>query len=452
MQPGEQNAYSRSGISSVSPFSRASSMETIMSQTGSMILGPTEPDVSFITPLYSAAISDALLLITAARLFDGAARVRPARVLIEGERIAAVGEAARAPDGTPHVEFGGASILPGLIDCHVHLVDEGLADATARDREPGAMRALRTADHARRTLEAGFTSVRDVGGRDHIEFGVRMAAGAGLIRAPRMRLAGKIVSQTTAGARMWQGMYREADGPWDAVKAVREQIAAGADLIKVMATGAVLAPGHERPGAAQLSSAELRAVVEAAHRSGVHVAAHAHGIDGIRNAVEAGVDTIEHGTHLHEDRGLASAMARRGIFLVPTLKALGYIADPPGPGVPEEIVAKARERRADRDATFKAARENGVPVAMGTDAATPFNRHGENAEELELMVALGMTPEQAIAAASSIAAAAVRSPDVGTLALGKYADIAIWDGDPLSDITALRSAPRAVYLGGLRVA
>jgi imidazolonepropionase-like amidohydrolase len=266
-----------------------------------------------------------------------------------------------------------------------------------------------------------------------------------------MTLAGKIVSQTTAGARMWRGMYREADGPWDAVKAVREQIAAGADVIKVMATGAVLAPGHERPGAAQLSAEELRAVVDAAHRSGVHVAAHAHGIDGIRNAVEAGVDTIEHGTHLHEDRAVAKAMARRGVFLVPTLKALGYIADPPGPGVPDEIVAKARERRADRDATFRAALDLGVPIAMGTDAATPFNRHGENAEELALMVGLGMTAEQAIAAASSVAARAIRSPDAGSLAPGKYADLAIWDGDALADIAVLRSAPRAVYLGGERI-
>ena len=371
-------------------------------------------------------------------------------MLIEGNRVVAVGEAARAGNAT-QVAFSGATILPGLIDCHVHLVDEGLPDGTARDAEPLAMRTLRTADHARRTVEAGFTSVRDVGGREYIEFSVRMAARAGLIRAPRMTLAGKIVSQTTAGARMWKGMYREADGPWDVVKAVREQIAAGADVIKVMATGAILAPGHERPGAAQLSLEELRALVDAAHRSGVHVAAHAHGIDGIRNAVEAGVDTIEHGTHLHEDEAVARAMADRGVFLIPTLKALGFIADPPGPGVPEEIVAKAKERRGDRDATFRAALALNVPIAMGTDAATPFNRHGENADELGLMVALGMTPAQAITAATASAAKAIRSADVGTLAAGRYADIAVWDGDPLTNIALLRSAPRAVYLGGERI-
>jgi imidazolonepropionase-like amidohydrolase len=378
--------------------------------------------------------------------------VRPARVLVEGGRIEAIGDAAVVTEGAERVDFPDATITPGLIDCHVHLADEGLPDGTARDAEPTALRVLRMAEHARRTLAAGFTSVRDVGGRDHIEFGVRAAARAGLIRAPRMILAGKIVSQTTAGARMWRGMYREADGVWDVVTAVREQVAAGADVIKLMATGAVLAPGHERPGAAQLSAEELRAAVETAHGLGVHVAAHAHGIDGIRAAVEAGADTIEHGTHLHEDRTVARAMAKRGVFLVPTLKALAYIADPPGPGIPDEIVAKARDRRADRDATFRAAMEEGVPIAMGTDAATPFNRHGENAEELALMVELGMTAPQAIAAASSVAARAIRSDDAGAIEVGMYADLAIWDGDPLEDIGVLRSVPRAVYLAGVRFA
>jgi len=395
--------------------------------------------------------SGPLLLITAARLFDGTALLRPARVLIDGERIVSVGGEARAPEGISTLDFPDATILPGLIDCHVHLADEGLPDGTVRDAEPVALRTLRMADHARRTLEAGITTVRDVGGRDHIEFGMRAAARAGLIRAPRLRLAGKIVSQTTAGARMWRGMYREADGPWDVVKAVREQVAAGADLIKLMATGAVLAPGHERPAAAQLSEAELRAAVETAHGLGVHVAAHAHGIDGIRAAVNAGVDTIEHGTHLHEDRGVARRMAERGVALVPTLKALAYIAAPPGPGIPDEIVAKATERRRDRDATFRAAIEDGVPIAMGTDAATPFNRHGENAEELALMVELGMSAAQAIGASTRAAARAIRFDEAGSLEAGKYADLAIWDGDPLTDIAVLRSPPRAVYLGGVRV-
>jgi imidazolonepropionase-like amidohydrolase len=304
------------------------------------------------------------------------------------------------------------------------------------------------ADHALRTLRAGFTTVRDVGGRDHLEFGLRRAAAEGLVQSPRLVLAGKVISATTAGASSWTGMYRQADGPQQVTKAVREQVAAGADVIKLMATGAVLAPGHERPGAAQLTPHELRAAVATAHALGRRVAAHAHGIDGIRIAVEAGVDTIEHGTDLHRDPAVARAMAAQGVFLVPTLKALAQIANPSGPGVPDEIVAKARERREDRDLTFRCAVAEDVVIAMGTDAVTPFNRHGENAQELALMVELGMRPLDAIVAASASAARALGRQDVGVLRPGALADLAIWDGDPLADIALLQAPPLAVFLGG----
>ena len=393
------------------------------------------------------------LLVTADALIDGsgAAPLRPGAVLLQGDRIVAVGAHVAPPPNAERLDLAGATILPGLIDCHVHLSDEGLPDASARDRDPPALRVLRMAEHARRTLAAGFTTVRDVGGRDHLEFGLRRAAAERVIQTPRLVLAGKIVSMTTPGASSWPGMYRQADGPWDVVKAVREQVAAGADVIKVMATGAVLAPAHERPGVAQFTTDELRAAVDAAHALGRRVAAHAHGIDGIRRAVEAGVDTIEHGTHLHEAPAVARAMATRGIFLVPTLKALANIADAPAPGIPDEIVAKARERRTDRDLTFRLALAEGVAIAMGTDAATPFNRHGENAQELAIMVDLGMSALSAIAAATCIAGRAIGRDDVGLLAPGKLADIAIWDGDPLADIRVVQRPPRVVFLGGMRV-
>jgi imidazolonepropionase-like amidohydrolase len=389
-------------------------------------------------------------LVSAAALIDGTGVVhRPGAVLFEGERIVGVGERIAGPQGAQVVHFEGATILPGLIDCHVHLTDGGLPDATVQDRDPPSLRTLRIADHARRTLAAGFTAVRDVGGRDHLEFGFRRAVGDGLARAPRLVLAGKVISITTAGASAWQGMYRQADGPHEVVKAVREQVAAGADVIKLMATGAVLSPGHERPGAAQLTSAELHAAVETAHTLGRRVAAHAHGIEGIRRAVEAGVDTIEHGTHLHEDSEVMRAMAARGVFLVPTLKALAGIAD--GAGVPEDIAAKERDRRSDRDTTFTKALEVGVPIAMGTDAATPFNRHGENAQELAIMVELGMDPMTAIIATTAVAARAIGRDDIGVLAAGRLADLAVWDGDPLADIRVLERPPVAVFLGGTRV-
>ena len=392
-------------------------------------------------------------LISAGALIDGtgAAPLHPGSVLFEGDRILAIGPRLDAPADVTRLDFPDATITPGLIDCHVHVSDAGLADASVQDRDPPGLRVLRMADHARRTLLAGFTTVRDVGGRDHLEFALRRAAREGLIRTPRLVLAGKIVSMTTAGASTWPGMYRQADGPREVIKAVREQAAAGADVIKIMASGAVLAPGHERPTSAQFTPGELSAAVETAHAMGLRVAAHAHGIEGIARAVEAGVDTIEHGTHLHEDPGVAREMAARGVFLVPTLKALAGIADPEGRGVPEDMRAKAQGRLLDRDRTFRLGFEVGVSITMGTDAATPFNRHGENAEELELMVALRMTPLAAIAAATSVAARAIGRDDVGVLAPGKLSDVVVWHGMPAEDIRALQRAPRAVFLGGERI-
>jgi imidazolonepropionase-like amidohydrolase len=391
------------------------------------------------------------VLVSAGALIDGSggAPLRPGAVLIEGDRIRAVGARIDAPADAERIDVPNATITPGLIDCHVHLSDAGLADASVQDHDPSALRILRMAEHARRTLMAGFTAVRDAGGRDHLEFALRRAAQEGLVRTPRLVLAGKIVSMTTAGASSWPGMYRQADGVSEVVKAVREQVAAGADVIKIMATGAVLSPGHERPTVAQFTREELNAAVETAHAMGLRVAAHAHGIEGIARAVEAGVDTIEHGTHLHEDVGVAKEMAARGVFLVPTLKALERIAE--GVGVPEDMRAKAQDRRSDRDRTFRTALEVGVPIAMGTDAATPFNRHGENAEELALMVSLGMTPLAAIAAASGVAARALGRDDIGVLAPGRLADVVVWDSEPSEDIPALQRAPRAVFLGGERV-
>lgn len=394
------------------------------------------------------------ILVTAGALIDGtgAPALKPGALLIEGDRIRAVAPRIDAAEEVTRFEFPDGTITPGLIDCHVHLSDAGLPDASAQDRDPSGLRVLRMAYHARRTLAAGFTTVRDVGGRDHLEFALRRAAGEGLIQTPRLILAGKIVSMTTAGASSWPGMYRQADGVSEVIKAVREQVAAGADVIKIMSTGAVLAPGHERPTSAQFTRAELKAAVETAHGLGLRVAAHAHGVEGIARAVEAGVDTIEHGTHLHEDAAVAREMVARGVFLVPTLKALARIADPDGPGVPEEMRAKAHDRRSDRDRTFRVALELGVPIAMGTDAATPFNRHGENAQELELMVSLGMSPFAAIASSTSAAARAIGRDDLGELAPGKLADIAVWEGEPANDIRVLQRPPLGVFVGGERIA
>jgi len=392
-----------------------------------------------------------LVFVAAARLVDGrgGSPIEPGRVLIEGDRIRSVGAALEPPAEAQRYDFPDATILPGLIDCHVHLADVGEADPQDSAGEDDAVRVLRLAQHAARTLRAGVTTVRDVGGRHHLEFGFRRGVEAGLAIAPRLWLCGKIVSMTTPGADMWPGMYRQADGPWEVAKAVREQVKAGADAIKVMATGAIMAPANERPGQAQYRPHELQAAVETAHGLGRRVAAHAHGIEGIRNAVAAGVDTIEHGTYLHQDPSVAAQMAERGIALVPTLKAGALLADPPGPGIPAEIVEKARAARDHTGRSFRLAMEAGVPIAMGTDAATSFNYHGENADELALMVEAGMTPMQAITAATSTAARALgRDHELGTLQPGLLADLIVVRGNPVVDVSLLRQPPQAVFLGG----
>lgn len=373
-------------------------------------------------------------------------------MLIEGDRIRAIGRDLEPPVHAERHDFPESTILPGLVDCHVHLADVGAANPDDASRDDDAVRVLRLAQHAARTLLAGVTTVRDVGGRHHLEFGFRRGVQAGLAISPRLVLCGKIISMTAAGAEMWPGMYRQADGPWEVAKAVREQVKAGADAIKVMATGAIMAPATERPGQAQYRPHELHAATETAHALGRRVAAHAHGIDGIRNAVAAGVDTIEHGTYLHQEPAVAAQMAERGIALVPTLKAGALLADPPGPGVPAEIVEKAREARDHAGRSFQVAMEAGVPIAMGTDAATSFNYHGENADELALMVEAGMTPMQAIIAATATAARAIgREHELGTLHPGMLADLIVVAANPLVDVSVLRQRPQAVFLGGCLV-
>ena len=222
---------------------------------------------------------------------------------------------------------------------------------------------------------------------------------------PRMQLSGKLLSITSAGTEYYEGMYREADGLEEVRKAAREQLKAGADLIKVLATGAILTPG-EKPGAVQFGLDELRVAVEEAAKVGKPVAAHAHGIQGIRNAVMAGVRTIEHGTYLHQDETLMETMAEREIFLVPTLK--------PGFDViygddQVFLIGLWRNRRRYKRMPAKRATcaELGVPIAMGTDAATPYNFHGDNAMELVWMAEAGLSPMQTIVASTANAARAL---------------------------------------------
>jgi imidazolonepropionase-like amidohydrolase len=246
---------------------------------------------------------------------------------------------------------------------------------------------------------------------------------------------------------------READGPVEILSAVREQLAAGADVLKFIASGGVLTPGTS-PDHAQMTLEELAAGMAEARRAGRRVAAHAHGPEGMKNAVKAGAHSIEHATLMDEEA--AGLMREYGVFMVPTLSALATTACCPADGgVPESALTKARALQARHESSFKKALRTGLKIALGTDAGTPFNHHGDNAQELERMVALGMTPMDAILSATSSAAVLLGLGDViGTIEAGRQADLLVVDGNPLRRITMLRERDRVagVMQGGRFVA
>jgi len=361
-------------------------------------------------------------------------------VLVEGERIVKVSKGKAAiPKGARKIDLAGQFLLPGFIDCHVHLCLDGSPDPLATlGGESIPMTTLKAARFARRTLMAGVTSIRDMGGRGEVDLVLRDAIRSGLISGPRMLVSRQLVCMT--GGHGWP-MGREADGPDDVRKAVREQIKRGADLIKLMATGGVMTPGVE-PGAEQLTEEELRAGIEEAHKAGRKTATHAMGTQGILNALLAGIDSIEHGVYLNEE--IVSLMVKRGVPLIPTISAMYHI-ETRGleAGIPAFAVEKTQRVKPHHLNSIRLAREAGVKIAMGTDAGTPFNMHGENTMELKLFVDQGFSPGEAIQAGTRIAAEVLGvEGDLGTIEEGKQADLIVVDGNPLEDITLLLKAER----------
>lgn len=288
------------------------------------------------------------------------------------------------------------------------------------------------------TIEAGFTTVRDVGSRDHSIFTLKRAVESGVLPGPRIVGAGLAICMVGGHARF---IGREVEGAEQVRKAVEDQITAGAEVVKVIASGGVLTPGTS-PDQAQMTIEELAAAVDAARRAELKVAAHAHGASGMKNAVRAGVHSIEHATLLDDEAG--ELMQRHGVYMVPTLSALATTAaSRPDCGIPESALSKAKSMTKRHHASFRKAHRNGLLIAMGTDAGTPFNYHGDNAQELERMVALGMTPMDAIVASTSAAARLIGIQDsVGRLRKGFQADLVVIKGNPLKRIEILRDRSR----------
>ena len=389
------------------------------------------------------------ILIRAARLIDGNGTViEPGNILVAGERIVAVGpEALAVPDDgfIDLTDLGDVTILPGLIDLHTHLTDRvGTHWEEVLVTTTPAQAALWGAANALTTLRAGFTTVRDMGPTwPYTDVDLRDAIDAGVVPGPRMQVAGNYVSATGgAGDARQFSIYVDvpvvrnlADGV-DAVRAaVRTNHKNGADFTKILATGAVLSRGLP-PGAQQYSDAELAVAVEETNRWGRFTAAHAHGTEGIKAAIRAGVRTVDHGSML-DDEAIAMLQESDYTYYVPTLY-VGVIVPRGGAalGVPEEQIRRSTEMMRYRNATFRRAMEAGLTVGFGTDAGV--FEHGHNAREFQIRVENGQSEMDAITSATSVSAMIMGwEADVGSLEAGKYADVIAVQGNPLDDITAL---------------
>jgi imidazolonepropionase-like amidohydrolase len=376
-------------------------------------------------------------------------------ILVEGDTIVSVGS-----DGDVTVDpkaqvidLSDKVVLPGLIDAHAHLVGlKSMEDLAELIRTPPPLSVLRTTVEARRLLEAGFTSVRTVGGP--VAIYLKQAIEEGVVPGPRIMASGRSFIQTSGGGDPWdiplelmemafdlgRGLAETVDGPVECRKGVRGRLREGADLIKILTTGAVFSKNNP-PTRVGFTQPEVDALVDEAHRLGMKVAAHAHGTEGIRSALLAGVDSIEHGTFLDDE--CIDFMLKQGTYLVPTFAIFRRVMDTAGEDVPEYAMHQGLEIHQTHERTFLEAYRAGVKIGCGTDfVGPPPVEHGPNALELVYLAEVGMAPMDVIACATGGNADLMGLGEkTGTIVEGKWADIVAADANPLEDMRTLLDVP-----------
>ncbi len=389
------------------------------------------------------------LLFAGGLIFTSDGQLEAGRsVLVRDGRVEAIGNADEFAGFTgERVDTTDATLLPGLIDCHVHLLfgAEGNPGRVMEELGPGEV-VLRALSNAQTTLAGGITAVRDCGGKDYLEFAVRDACNRRRFPGPTIRAAGRMICMTGGHGNRYG---RVADGVDDVVRAVREQVHAGSDFVKIMATGGVMTQGVD-PQDAHYSAEEIKAGIDEAKRFRRTTASHAQGTEGILNATRGGVTSIEHGIYLTDE--CIEEMLARGTYLVPTLAAITNIVENPEADIPAWAMDKARAVVEVHKRSIKTFADAGGRIAMGTDAGTPFNKHGANAQELRHMVEIGMSAQAAMTAATRVAADLLELPEQGRLAVGAQADFLLVNGNPGDDIARVadRTHHLAVYKRGRR--